>query len=177
MYVIQRKVCHLICRKPFHAKIGMLSVACWSAWIINFSFRAYFSLNWNLICIIVKHLGHIFDFLRQIWSGQRLRARHARMLHASELNTFVYVTYQNTGNFMCWFHFRGQNYVFWKYSPTLADLRRFVRACAVLETRELKVKWLFWPWKWAQRPQLPTKDISLVKNVPGWPSWLWAHAR
>ena len=32
---------------------------------------------------------------------------------------------------------------FWKYSPTQADLHRFVRACAVLETRDLKVKCLF----------------------------------
>ena len=144
----------------------MLSVACWSAWIINSSFKAYFLFNWHVICIIVKHFGHIFDFLKQIWPEQRLRAQHARMPHAGQPDTFVHVTYQNTGNLMCWIHFQRQKFFFGKYSPTSADLHRFVRACAVLETGDLKVKCLFWPWKWNQRPQLPIKRHITCKKRP-----------
>lgn len=155
----------------------MLSVACWSAWIINSSFKAYFLFNWHVICIIVKHFGHIFDFLRQIWPEQRLRAQHARMLHAGQPNTFVHVTYQNTGNLMCWFHFRRQKYFFGNIPPpqltciglcahVLCSKRAIWRSNVYFDL-ENEISNLNYLWK----------DISLVKNVPGWPSWLWAHAR
>ena len=61
------------------------------------------------------------------------------------------------------FIFEVKNYFFGNIS-LIDDLHKFVIACTVLETRKLKVKYLFWPWKLNQQPQLPIKRQITCKK-------------
>ena len=146
-----------------------------------------------MICLIVKHFGHIFDFVIQIWPEQkRLRAQHARMLHTGQ-PTHVYMLHIKIQLILrADFIFEVKNTFYGNIPPPqltciglcahVLCLKRARRSSNVYFDLENEISNLnyrstckihFVSDTFCKCSQL----LITCKNVPGWPSWLWAHAR
>ena len=88
------------------------------SWILNSSSKAYILLNWHVTCLIILGIniallvGTWAKILRQNWQKWRLHAQHKHMLHGSQLNPYLHLTFQNTGSLKWRFYFQGQKYIF-----------------------------------------------------------------